>query len=390
MHGLTLASGGGLGTNSINTNPAAQQDVAALDATSSQVEEAERQMATGLRVANAKDDGATWAIAQNMRSRVSAWQAVGEGLSRGRSILDVANQAAGQITDLLSQLQQKAVSYADVSLDAPSRAAIQSDMASLIGRIDQVAGGASFDGVNLLTPPTLVTDFTPPAGTISPTFTFSTPMNGNQAWWTFQGAANASASFGYQETGIAGQNPYSLPPVNVSSSSVAVSAVYAGGYDATTFAFHVGPPATSPTPANYGLQFSAVTFSQVASTMQINSDPNGGKTTIGYEPLSSSALGLGGLNWNNPLNVLATVGAALTQATNAADALGVDSNGLQNLQTQATKMEDSLQAGVGNLVDADLAKEGAKLQAAQSRQQLATKALAIANAGPQWIMSLFR
>ena len=55
-----------------------------------------------------------------------------------------------------------------------------------------------------------------------------------------------------------------------------------------------------------------------------------------------------------------------------------------------TKLVDTLESGVGNLVDADLAKESARLQALQVQQQLGAQALSIANQAPQVILSLFR
>ena len=55
-----------------------------------------------------------------------------------------------------------------------------------------------------------------------------------------------------------------------------------------------------------------------------------------------------------------------------------------------SKLSDVVEAGIGNLVDADLAKESAKLQALQVKQQLGIQALSIANQAPQAIMSLFR
>ena len=55
-----------------------------------------------------------------------------------------------------------------------------------------------------------------------------------------------------------------------------------------------------------------------------------------------------------------------------------------------SKLSDVIESGIGNLVDADLAKESAKLQALQVKQQLGLQALSIANQAPQSIMSLFR
>ncbi|WP_425459645.1 flagellin [Hankyongella ginsenosidimutans] len=59
-------------------------------------------------------------------------------------------------------------------------------------------------------------------------------------------------------------------------------------------------------------------------------------------------------------------------------------------QQFATKLTDSINSGIGNLVDADLAKESARLQALQVKQQLGLQALSIANQAPQSVISLFQ
>ena len=55
-----------------------------------------------------------------------------------------------------------------------------------------------------------------------------------------------------------------------------------------------------------------------------------------------------------------------------------------------SKLVDTLNAGIGNLVDADMAVESAKLQSLQVRQQLGVQALSIANSAPSITLSLFR
>jgi flagellin len=54
------------------------------------------------------------------------------------------------------------------------------------------------------------------------------------------------------------------------------------------------------------------------------------------------------------------------------------------------KLQDSITQGIGNLVDADMAKESAKLQALQTKQQLGVQALSIANQSTGTVLSLFR
>ncbi|WP_029907283.1 flagellin, partial [Caulobacter sp. UNC358MFTsu5.1] len=85
-----------------------------------------------------------------------------------------------------------------------------------------------------------------------------------------------------------------------------------------------------------------------------------------------------------------TVGKAIGTATNKLASLGTSSTGLDTHLTFVGKLQDSLDAGVGNLVDADLAKESAKLQSLQTKQQLGIQALSIANQSTGSILSLFR
>jgi flagellin len=85
----------------------------------------------------------------------------------------------------------------------------------------------------------------------------------------------------------------------------------------------------------------------------------------------------------------ATVKAAIGQAQEAAQYFGTTSSLLDGMQAQAAKLVDTLSGGVGDLVDADMAKEAAHLQAQQVREQLAYQTLSIANGSAQWILKLF-
>jgi hypothetical protein len=70
--------------------------------------------------------------------------------------------------------------------------------------------------------------------------------------------------------------------------------------------------------------------------------------------------------------------------------LGSASRKIDGQSSFVSKLSDTIEAGIGNLVDADLAKESARLQALQVKQQLGVQALSIANQAPQTITSLFR
>ena len=81
--------------NSVNTNAGALVALESLDATNSQLNTTQNRISTGLKVASATDNGATWAVAQNLRSTIGALGSVTDSLNRGISVADVA-VSAGQ------------------------------------------------------------------------------------------------------------------------------------------------------------------------------------------------------------------------------------------------------------------------------------------------------
>lgn len=89
-------------------------------------------------------------------------------------------------------------------------------------------------------------------------------------------------------------------------------------------------------------------------------------------------------------DALSDVDASIANVSAALARIGTTSKALQTHATFVGKLQDALEAGVGNLVDADLAKESAKLTALQTKQQLGVQALGIANGAPQILLSLFR
>ena len=88
--------------------------------------------------------------------------------------------------------------------------------------------------------------------------------------------------------------------------------------------------------------------------------------------------------------VLSDLNASIDQVNAALGEVGSQAKQIEAHNGFVSKLMDALEAGVGNLVDADLAKESARLTALQVQQQLGAQALSIANQAPQIILSLFR
>ncbi|WGT51736.1 flagellin [Thioclava nitratireducens] len=111
-------------------------------------------------------------------------------------------------------------------------------------------------------------------------------------------------------------------------------------------------------------------------------DLNAIKTT-----LANLNIGAAGADLTAALSVAQS---ALKDAISNATSLGVAEKSLESQQDFLGKLTDKLDTGVGNMVDADMEQEAARLQSYQVQQQLATQSLSIANQGPQNLLSLFR
>ncbi|WP_262696508.1 flagellin [Kordiimonas aquimaris] len=84
------------------------------------------------------------------------------------------------------------------------------------------------------------------------------------------------------------------------------------------------------------------------------------------------------------------IDASIANVNTSLSALGSGSNRLELQQSFVNKLSDSIEVGIGNLVDADLAEVSADLQSLQVSQQLGLQALSIANQAPQAVLSLFQ
>ncbi|WP_433942166.1 flagellin [Brevundimonas diminuta] len=272
-------------SNSVITNASALVALQNLNATNSKLAATQSRVNTGLKVQGAKDNAATWAIAQNQRADMSALELVKTSLNRATSLADVALAAGQQISDILVELRQKATAAADPSASAATRKAYDDEFQALLTSLGSFAANASFDGENILDgSSTTALDF----------------------------LANADAS----ET------------ISMNRQNLTLAGLSLTGLDLTT-----------ETNATAGLT---------------------------------------------------AIEAALTDANAKLAELGAQSKQIEKHTQFVTKLMDSLEVGVGNLVDADMARESARLQALQVQQQLGAQALSIANQAPQIILSLFK
>nr|WP_303682685.1 flagellin [Brevundimonas naejangsanensis] len=293
-------------TNSVITNASALIALQNLNATNSKLAATQSRVNTGLKVQGAKDNAATWAIAQNQRADMNALESVKTSLNRATSVADVALAAGQQISDILVELRQKATAAADPSASDATRKAYNDEFQSLLKSLQSFADNASFDGENIL-----------------------------------NGKVN----------GVRAATPADLTPLNFLANADASETITMNRQDLSLRGLGLAVAGAVPT------------------------DPD-----VMPELLTQA----------DAEAALALVETALTGASGKLAELGAQSKQIEKHTLFVTKLMDSLEVGVGNLVDADMARESARLQALQVQQQLGAQALSIANQAPQIILSLFK
>ena len=272
---------------SVNTNTGAAVALQYLNMTQGALDKTQSAINSGFKVANARDDGAVFAIAQNQRGNVAGYTAVINSINNATSAVDVALSAGQSISDLLIQMKQKALAAADSSLDTASRQALNANFVALRDQITTIVNNATFNGFNL---------------------------------------------------------------VNGSTNNITALASADGTRRITTDAQNM----------------------KLSSTIM---------TVKGTNTISTQA---------KASTLIATIQTSLSNVNSALAKLSAGAAKFSIQGTFAQKLSDTLTQGIGNLVDANMAQESAKLQSLQVRQQLGIQALSIANQAPQTILSLFR
>lgn len=272
---------------SVNTNVGAMVALQFLNQTNAELQMSQGHINSGLKVASPKDNGAVYAIVQNMRGNVAGYSAVSDSLNRGVSTIDVGISAGQSVSDLLNELKNKALAAADGSLDTASRNALNADFTALRDQISTIVQNASFNGTNMVDGSTV----------------------------NFQALASSD---GTKRITVSGQN------LKLSGAIVTMKST------------------------------GTISTLAKASTM------------------------------------IATVNTSIQNLNSALAKLAAGVKKFSIQHDFVSKLVDALNAGIGNLVDADMAVESARLQSLQVKQQLGVQALSIANSAPSITLSLFR
>jgi len=318
---------------SMMTNVSAMTALRSLNATNSALETTQSRISTGYKVAEASDNAAYWSIATTMRSDNKALSTVQDALGLGAAKVDTAYTGMNAAIEVVDEIKSKLVAAREPGVD---RTKIQAEITALQGQLTSNAGAASFSGENWLSVNSGATDY------------------------------NASKSIVASFT-RAGDGTVSVGTIAVDTASIKL-------FDSATDAAAAG---TGILDAKYS-----------ATTGVRNTDQTAAGFTV--SELDVSALTNSTADLTTLDSYIKGVDASLKLMTTAAADLGAAKKRIDLQSTFVSNLMDTIDRGVGTLVDADMNQESTKLQALQVQQQLGIQALSIANSSAQSILSLFR
>ncbi|MER8750892.1 flagellin [Mesorhizobium sp. M1050] len=327
--------------SSIMTNTAALTALQSLNSTNKNLEATQSRISTGYKVSQASDNAAYWSIATTMRSDNQAMSTVSDSLGLGASKVDTAYTGMNSAISTINQIQQKlTASYGQT--DA-AKEKTQVEIAALQNQLKAYADGATFSGTNMLSVST---------------------ASGTAADVKIVSAFNRSS------TGA----------VSISTIDVKVESIKL--YDA------------GAAPTAKGILDTARLGTTGAAAAASGSQSALGAAALVTDTYSVASLTIfaGGVAASDSqiAQQMTVVDAALKDMTNAATKLGAAKSSIDLQKTFTSNLMDSIDRGIGQLVDADMNKESTRLQALQVQQQLGIQALSIANGSSQSILSLFR
>ena len=351
---------------SIMTNAAALTALQSLNATNKSLEQTQARISTGYRVSEASDNAAYWSIATTMRSDNQALSTVQDALGLGASKVDTAYTGMNNVLTTIGQIKTKLLST--VGQTDAAKAKTQTEITSLQAQMKSFADAATFSGSNYL----------------SVTSTQVAAANDG-----VQADAKIVSSFNRSSSGTIslGTIDIDVESTKLFDSGLSTAVKNQGTLDrktsvyATAAAQNLYDTAYAATLAANGTDIAANAAGQTAA---------GAVTKIDNVSAANLDITAPGVTDDIITQMIGKIDKVMSQLTDSATILGSAKSSIDLQKTFTQSLMDSIDRGVGQLVDADMNKESTRLQALQVQQQLGIQSLSIANSSSQSILSLFK
>jgi flagellin len=394
---------------SILTNNAAMAALQTLRSIDAKMQDTQARVSSGLRVGTASDNAAYWSIATTMRSDNMALSAVQDALGLGAAKVDTAYAAMEGAVEVVKEIKAKMVAATEEGVD---RKKIQAEISQLQEQLRSIASSASFSGENWMK-----ADLTAAGGTVQKSvvgsFIRSEDGSVSVKKINYDLTANTVLFDDGGDLGILDRifnvTPASITlDINVSGVTqkytvmaytidalIADGATFEGNYANTTVpaadyvkAHGVWVKAVDSTTAP-GQEIAATSTVPAAASWVVDVTPIPPATVV-VAPASLDTVDITALTNEELATMVQATDVALEAMISATADLGSIAMRIGMQENFVASLTDSIDSGIGRLVDADMNEESTRLKALQTQQQLAIQALSIANTASESILTLFR
>lgn len=315
------------------TNTAAMAALQTLRSIDNNMQTTQARISSGYKVEKASDNAAYWSIATTMRSDNQALSTVQDALGLAASKSDTAYTGLNSAIDVVSDIKAKLVAAREPGVD---KSKINDEITELKNQLESIAQSASFSGENWL---------------------YNTSSNAN-------GTKQMVASFNRSSDGTVSVSTLNFD----SATSTLIDTNDAENGILTRSTVATWTTGTTTTSGTYYLL-----------NADSSSPATGTEVTIGTDTSDADLDGM-----------ISAVDAMLQTLTNSASTLGAISSRITMQDNFVKDLSDTIDKGVGRLVDADMNEESTKIKALQTQQQLGIQSLSIANTNAETILTLFK
>ena len=339
--------------NSINTNAQSLIALQSLNSTNEQLSLIQKRVTTGYRVADARDDGGAFAVAQSVKSDMAGVVAVNEQLGGVKGVLETTFAALSTVSDTMKQLRATLTRLADGAISADQRTAYTEQYTLLAKQVASFVDDAGYNGRTLLS-----------------TASNANPIGGNIT--AIRNEAGGLFTIEAVDGGALKLDPDAFPPKPTPAAfEAAIKAELGVALEAVDPVAWAAKTAAQKTTA-ISSAFAALTPAQRQGRIDAR---------VQGESLAQAQA------WIQSGGAFDVAETAISRALNK---FGASMAFVESQITYNSKKSDAMSNGLGALVDADLARESSALEGIKVRQQLGVQTLGLANQGPQVLLGLFR
>lgn len=290
-------------------------------------------VSSGLKVASAADNAGYWSASTNMTSDQSVLSSIGDALNLGSSKVDTAYSAVDSAIDILDQINSQLVTANEPGTD---REALNDSISSLKENLKSVLQAATFSGDNWL---------------------YNTADN-------LAGTKSIPTSF---QRSVSGAVSLSYVTVDTADTTLVDTADASRGLLTKSIDANTLNPDGTSTARNYYLLDADSTVPADGQEISVSDDTTSDQLA----------------------DMISVVGNITDSLNRLASSLGTVSSRIDQQTSFVSSLGDVLDTGVGRLVDADMEEESTKLTAYQTAQSVASQTLSLLNSHQQSTRVLF-